>query len=121
MDFRGFLLEVENRGGTKMMKPDGKRVRSLYSGRKGESQATPESPQTKAINPMEIPPSTMSPGTKTPQGVVPGGAFGGSGADGQKWPREPSAFGRPAPPPDFRPSPSEFVNTLKWSPPTNLK
>jgi len=120
MSFREFLEQQERRGGTKMRIPDG-RATGMSSGRAGQSQATPEGPQTQPISPVKIPPSTMSPGTAGPTSKIPAGPFGGSGAGRGEWPKKPSPFGGPMPPPNFTPSPSQFANTGKYRLPTNLK
>ena len=120
MNFKKFLEQQENRGGTKMRIPDG-RATSVSSGRAGQSQATPEKPQTTPVSPTKIPPSTMSPGVFVPKSRIPAGPFGGSGAGRGDWPKKPSEFGGPAPPPNFSPTPSQFADTGKYRLPTNLK
>lgn len=118
--FKKFLEQQENRGGTKMRIPDG-RATSVSSGRAGQSQATPEKPQTTPVSPTKIPPSTMSPGVFGPKSRIPAGPFGGSGAGRGDWPKKPSEFGGPAPPPNFSPTPSQFADPGKFQRPTNLK
>lgn len=97
MYFRNWLVEVENRGGTKMRVPDGK-AKGMYSGRAGQNPFSPEKPATQAPNvqgdptipiskftigipkskvPSAAVPSTFNPPSNFIQGKVPGGKFGG--------------------------------------------
>jgi hypothetical protein len=119
MSFKEFLEQQENRGGTKMRIPDG-RATSISSGRAGQSQATPEKPQTTPVH-LTVPPSTINPGSLSPKSRIPAGPFGGSGMGRGDWPKKPSAFGGPMTPPNFTPTPSQFANTGKFRLPTNLK
>lgn len=121
MNFKEYLESIENRGGSKMMKPDGKPsadgdMKRMWSGSRDQNVTRPGQPQK---GPVSLKPSEFSPGDADLPGPIPGGPFGGSGKGRGEHPKPPSPFGMPNYAKVHQVAPSQFVTSTKFFQPTD--